>query len=91
LVAEAMRVLNPGGLVSFYSPNHTMTRARARRVIRDQKLPPRSAAILLTWSSAARKLDDQTAEGLLRGAGIEDIRVRPHLAGMVSSVTGRRA
>jgi ubiquinone/menaquinone biosynthesis C-methylase UbiE len=90
LVAEAVRVLRPGGTVSFYHPNETMNRANAQRFIRDNHLPPRSAAIFLTWSNAARKLDDQTTQELFRGAGVEDIRLRTHLAGMVSSFSGRR-
>jgi ubiquinone/menaquinone biosynthesis C-methylase UbiE len=91
LVAEAVRVLKPGGMVSFYYPNDTMSRASAQRVFRDNKLSSGSAAILLTWSRAARTLADQTADALLRAAGVKDIRVRAHLGGIVSSATGSRA
>jgi hypothetical protein len=91
LVVEAVRILKPGGMVSFYHPNGMMNGVSAQRFVREQKLPPRSAAIFLTWSNAARRLDDKTAQELFRGAGVEDIRLRTHLAGMVSSVSGRRS
>lgn len=91
LVAEALRLLRPGGRASFYFPNPAFNRANALRFIEDNRLQPRSAAILLTWGSAARKFDDHTAQSLFRDAGAEEILLCKHLGGMVSSITGRRA
>jgi ubiquinone/menaquinone biosynthesis C-methylase UbiE len=44
LVAEAVRVLKPGGTVSYYHPNGTMNRANAQRLVREKSsrlVPPR--------------------------------------------------
>ena len=91
LVTEALRLVQPGGKVSFYFPNSTLNRTNSLRFIRDKRLPPSSAAMLLTWSGGARKLDEPVAEALLRTAGAKEIQLRKHLEGMVSSVTGLRA
>ena len=91
LLAEAMRLVKPGGVVSFYFPTHLFSQSNVHDLVRAQDVPGASAAILLTWAEKANKLSPAVAESLFTGAGAQAIEVRVYLGGMLSSVSGRRA
>jgi 2-polyprenyl-3-methyl-5-hydroxy-6-metoxy-1,4-benzoquinol methylase len=90
LIAEALRLTKPGGMLSFYLPNTQLNRSNIKRFIRQHQLAAASAAILLTWGRHATKLSDELAVTLLRQAGVEQISLRTYFGGMVSSVSGLR-
>lgn len=90
LIAEAMRLAKPGGILSFYQPNTRFNHANIKRFIQQHQLARSSAAILLTWGQRATQLTDDHAVTLLQQAGIEQISLRTYLGGMVSSVSGLR-
>lgn len=90
LLAEAIRVAKPGGLLSFYVPTQEMVQENVHRYIAHHSLAPSSAAILLTWQGKARKLSGETVMASMKQAGLERLSVAPHLAGMTVSVTGFR-
>jgi len=88
LVDEALRLLVPGGKASFYFPLPAFNHDNVTRYIRDKSLPAASAAIFLTWSGGARKLDAGSAEKLFRAAGAQHVQFDAYLDGMIGSVTG---
>jgi ubiquinone/menaquinone biosynthesis C-methylase UbiE len=90
LAAEAMRVVEPGGLVSFYVPTDALDRAHVLSMARARRLPPASAAVLLTWAAKSRKASPEALALLLADAGAQAVRYRAHLDGMTGSVSGRR-
>lgn len=91
LVAESLRLVRPGGTISFYLPNPSLDRPNALRFIRDKPLSTASAAILLTWAARARKLEAPAVDAWFQAAGVQQTRIRTHLGGMLSSFTGQRA
>lgn len=88
LTVETVRLLAPGGQASFYFPHLAFNQENVRRYITANDLPASSAAILLTWSGFARKLDASTAHTLLSKADARNIRFREHFDGMTGSITG---
>jgi len=90
MIEEALRLVKPGGMLSFYLPNTQLNRSNIMRFIRQNQITPVSAAILLTWGQRATKLTDELAVALLQQAGVEQVSLRTHLGGMVSSVSGLR-
>lgn len=90
LLQEALRLVKPGGLISFYLPNPSFRRDAVLDFIRAHRIPPSSAAILLTWSCNARALGHEQLLALFAEAGLEAAQITHHLGGMLSAVSAQR-
>lgn len=78
-LAEVARVLRPGGRVAFLEPAAGRPRWRAAAAG-----GPRFAASMAMWrvmSGLHRRFDAAALAGLLRGAGLREVRVEPALGG----------
>jgi ubiquinone/menaquinone biosynthesis C-methylase UbiE len=83
LIADAWRVLEPGGTVMIHD-----------FIVEAERTGPKLAALWQLQHTAftpeARSLDDAWLAGALRAAGFEDVTVQPMIPGMTMLAMGRR-
>lgn len=90
LLAEAARVLKPGGTLSAIFPASGFTTSRAAEISAKLKLSQFQSSALSLWASVPRKLNPTELSGELVAAGFKKPSCVMHLENSIASVSARK-
>ena len=90
LLAEAGRVLRPGGTISALFPTPEFTITRADEISTKLRLNHLSSAAISLWASAPPNLEPPEISRELIAAGFENPHTTLHLENSIASVTARK-